>query len=452
MARIAADGISVGVTNFCGMLEGLEIERGGRRIRPLHRAPWVGHSEELPEDPVPHHVVLEGDFFCAPFGQTDEPGVAAHGWPANGTWRDLGTATAADGAVTMRLELEEKVSGATVTKEVTLRPGHPVVYQRHLLTGGSGAVPIAHHAMIHVPGGARLSFSTKDFGATPEMPQETDPARGVSILAATAADGAVTMRLELEEKVSGATVTKEVTLRPGHPVVYQRHLLTGGSAPCRLRTTRCDPCSRRRTSASAKDFGATPEIPQETDPARGVSILASPQRFGSLAEVALADGSKRDMRSYPWADGHEDFLSLIDPKDAVTGWSAAVAAADGFVFFAVKDARMLCQTSLWMSNGGRFFAPWSSRHKAVLGIEEGTTFFGNGRLASAAENDLTRQGYRTAVPLGGEVVVRYALGAIPVPEGWREVADVAIGDDGLTITDVGGGRETVGFHAGFLEN
>ena len=59
------------------------------------------------------------------------------------------------------------------------------------------------------------------------------------------------------------------------------------------------------------------------------------------------------MRSYPFAEGHEDFLMLFDPADARIGWSAAVAAADGFVFFAVKDAQVLGQTAIWMSNGGR---------------------------------------------------------------------------------------------------
>jgi hypothetical protein len=359
MTRISAEGISVGVTPACGMLEGLTIERGGKRIQPLHRAPWVGVAGEVPHDAAPHLAVLEGDFFCAPFSRTDDPGVPAHGWPANGSWRELVSTTAADGSATARFELAEKVHGATVRKEITLRPGHPVVYQRHLLSGGSGAIPLAHHAMIHVPGGARLSFSPKDFGATPDTPQETDPARGVSLIG------------------------------------------------------------------------------------RG-------KRFASLAEVPLADGSTRDMRSYPWADGQEDFLSLVDPKDARTGWSAAVAARDGFVFFAVKDAQLLTQTSLWMSNGGRFYAPWSSRHLAVLGIEESTTHFGDGRLAATAANSLTRDGYRTAVDLGGEVVIRYALGAIPHPDGWSEIADITLGDGTLTLTDVGGGSETVPFDTAFL--
>ncbi len=37
MTRLSVEGISVGVTPACGMLEGLVIERGGRRIASLHR-------------------------------------------------------------------------------------------------------------------------------------------------------------------------------------------------------------------------------------------------------------------------------------------------------------------------------------------------------------------------------------------------------------------------------
>ena len=360
MERLVAEGIAVGVTPLGGMLAGLEIERDGRRIAPLHRAPWVGQGEAMPAGAAPHLAMLEGDFFCAPFGRTDEEGVPAHGWPANGDWRAQGVETGADGAVTGRWTLDQAVRGARVVKELTLRPGHPVVYQRHLLSGGEGAVPVAHHAMIRVPGGARISFSDKDFGATPSTPQERDPARGRS-------------------------------------------------------------------------------------------LLAYPQRFDGLGDVGLADGSRVDARRYPWADGHEDFLTLFDPPDAGIGWSAAAAAADGFVFFAVKDASALCQTSLWMSNGGRSYAPWSSRHRAVLGIEEATAHFGDGRIVSAAANALSAAGYRTALALGGEVVVRYALGAIPVPEGWREVADVAVGEGGLRLADAGGGVVRVPFDGGFLD-
>ena len=62
----------------------------------------------------------------------------------------------------------------------------------------------------------------------------------------------------------------------------------------------------------------------------------------------------------------------------------------------------------------------------MLGIEEGCSHFGDGRLVSGAPNAIPSAGYRTAVDLSpeGEVVVRYALGAIPAPAGWSEIADV----------------------------
>lgn len=361
MQRLSVEGISLALEPLGGMIADLVIERGGRRIAPLHRAPWVGRSEPLPADAAPHLGVLEGDFFCAPFGQTDDPAVPSHGWPANGHWQLGGLDIGIDGARTGRFELVERVGGAAVTKEVTVRPEHPVVYQRHILRGGSGALPIAHHAMIHVPGGARLSFS-------------------------------------------------------------------------------------------AKDFGATPGAPLESDPSRGRSILAYPQRFDALSDVGLADGARVDVRSYPWADTHEDFLTLFDPPEARIGCSAAVAAADGFVFFAVKDASVLCQTSVWMSNGGRSYAPWSSRHVAVLGIEEACSHFGDGPGVSSGANELARAGYRTAVTLGGRLEVRYALGAIPVPTGWSEIASVDIANGTLTLTDVAGDSASVPFDAGFLES
>jgi hypothetical protein len=129
-----------------------------------------------------------------------------------------------------------------------------------------------------------------------------------------------------------------------------------------------------------------------------------------------------------------------------------VAAADGFVFFAVKDAQILGQTALWTSDGGRSYAPWSSRHRAVLGIEEACSHFGDGRLASSAPNAYSERGYRTSIALrpDGEVIVRYALGAIPAPAGWTEIADIRWAGGSLILTDVGGETRTVPFDTGFI--
>jgi hypothetical protein len=361
MEHLVVAGVSVDVDPLGGLLDNVVFEHGGRRVAPLHRAPWLGVAAEIPPDTDPHLAKLAGDFFCAPFCKPDVEPSPFHGWSSNGEWRVERRHAAADGALTVDFRLVPPVMGAVLRKHVTVRPGQPVVYQRHVFHGGAGALPVAHHAMVHVPGGAALSFSPKDFGATPVTPAEPDPARGRS-------------------------------------------------------------------------------------------LLAYPQRFASLSAVALAAGGTVDASHYPYAHAHEEFCSLFDPQAATLGWSAALAVRDGFLFFALKDARVLTSTSLWMSNGGRDFAPWLSRHFAVLGIEESCAHFGEGHLAAITPNALTAAGYRTALTLdpAGETVVRYAFGGIPADPSWTRVTDIRLQGDTLTITDAGGASATLPFDPNFF--
>src|SRR5690606_15180637 len=99
---------------------------------------------------------LQGDFFCAPFGASDllAGEDRPHGLTANGAWRPL-----EEGRERLLLELEGRVSGARVTKEVRLVPGHRVVYQTHRLVGGAGRLPLGHHAMLRAPEGEELALS-----------------------------------------------------------------------------------------------------------------------------------------------------------------------------------------------------------------------------------------------------------------------------------------------------
>ena len=348
MDSITADGISVNFNPHCGIINDLVIDAGGGdQLRPLHRAPWVRSGETLPAGVAPVEQRLAGDFFCAPFGRSS-PDLPIHGWSANGDWESAGEERTEDGGVTATYRLRQAIEWALLTKRITLRPGHPIVYQSHVFEGGEGHIPIAHHAMVHVPGGARLSFSPKAAGGT---------------LAA----------------------------------------------------------------------------PLETDPARGRSILAYPQKFEALSSVRRADGGFVDASLYPFDRNHEDLVILPELPGARIGWSAALAPADGFLFFAIKDARLLPQTILWMSNGGRDYPPWNSRHHAVLGIEEAATGLLPGDGGDAAPTGL-------ALAPGKATDIRYAFGAIPAPAGWARVNDIRLTRDSITLVDTGGDSRTMPFH------
>lgn len=180
---IGAKGITLTVDQMTGHLRALEIEHGARRLRPLHTAPWVDDPAVVQDPDIGMALkCLSGDFFCAPFGASDVEDGPSHGWPANASW-SIENIASKDGGTVARFTLERPVMSARLVKELTLHDGHPFVYVRHIFQGGSGAVPVASHAMTRFDRPGRLSFSPKAFAELPPMQQESDPARGRSVFA-----------------------------------------------------------------------------------------------------------------------------------------------------------------------------------------------------------------------------------------------------------------------------
>ena len=213
-------------------------------------------DEALPAD-TPVLRMLRGDFLRQPFGDSElADETRGHGRPANGTWRVTGqTATALD------IALDGDVMGAAVTARIDVRPGHSVVYQRHVLTGGAGRLPLGHHAMLRAEPPLLLGFSPWRWAGTPEAPVEVPPA--------------------------------------------------------------------------------------------GRSLLAYPQVISDPRQARRADGGRVDLTRYPVAEGHEDIWMLVAAADQPFAWSAATASGAGWVWFALKDPRLLPATTLWLSDGGR---------------------------------------------------------------------------------------------------
>lgn len=196
---MTARGICVALDLGLGQLARFEVLRDGRTIAPFARVPWA----DLPDDPVrfppdmaPHLRRMSGDFFCAPFCADDVEGAPAHGWSANAAWA-LVEETPFDGGVTARFRLTHRIAGAEVDKIWTLRDDHPFLYQEHVFTGGTGFLPVAHHAMLDLRGGGHLCFSPKLWAETPSQPLEPGrsalryPAEGADLTEFPGAQGPV---------------------------------------------------------------------------------------------------------------------------------------------------------------------------------------------------------------------------------------------------------------------
>jgi prepilin-type processing-associated H-X9-DG protein len=354
---IRAKGISVSVDLAVGHLADLAVETEGRTLRPLHRAPWLDEPAESLPPGLPDGVVrLSGDFLCAPFSAADVEPAPLHGWTANSAW-DVVESGAIDGGWRARFRLQRKVMGATVEKILTLRDGHPFLYQEHGFSGGAGAISVAHHAMTVMKDGGRLSFSPKRLAATPETALEPDPARG-------------------------------------------RYL------------------------------------------------LAYPAKTADLAAFPTADGGTTDLGDYRMDRRHEDFVTLVEADHGGPGWTAVARRAERDLVLVLKNPAELPVTMLWISNGGRDYAPWNGRHRGVIGIEDGRTAIGH--AASLGDNWLKREGVATAFELaeGRRVAFRQVIGATTA-EG-EPASEIAVAPSRLNLAFADGSVRNLAFDDTFL--
>ncbi|WP_445680839.1 hypothetical protein [Radicibacter daui] len=347
--RLAAGGIELEVDLTVGHLAALRVESNGpdghRILEPLHRAPWRDDPAiQADENIAPNVRRLAGDFFCAPFGihgdGTDPVSGEAlppHGWPGNSRWQVVDETQDGKGGHTLTLALEKPVQGGRLIKELTLRDGHPFVYQRHIFEGGSGMIPVAHHVMTQFSGSGQLAFSPKRFAVTPPAPQETDPARGRSLF-------------------GRGVLTHDLTRLPGHE-----------------------------------------------------------------------PGTSFDLTQYPAAAGHEDFVLLVEDPANQIGWTAALREEEQDMLITLRDARQLPVTMLWYSSAGRHYSPWNSRHKGVLGIEDGCALpgfaaSGMSEAERALEQSIVQRGIHLNAVMRTEI--RHVLGVFATSGNPKKARDV----------------------------
>jgi hypothetical protein len=239
------------------------------------------------------------------------------------------------------------------------------------------------------------------------------------------------MRAVLSHPVQGATLIKELSVVDGHPFVYQRHVFIGGNG--RLPVSNHANLSLKNGGlirTSAKRLWETPADPQENDPSRGRSALCYPAQSTDPRRFPSVDGTS-DLTRYPWNPRHEDFVLGVEAPGHWLGWTAVTRPVEGDLYLSLRNTHALPMTMLWHSNGGRDYAPWSSRHFGCLGIEEGAA---GHMLGISTEADLTGPG---EMALTGLVQVCHVIGAIAWPSG-EGVAAILAGEGYVEVHGEGG--------------
>jgi len=125
-----------------------------------------------------------------------------------------------------------------------------------------------------------------------------------------------------------------------------------------------------------------------------------------------------------------------------------------YVWFALKDPRVLHGTVFWLSNGGRHYAPWNGRHCNVLGLEEVTSYFHPGLAESVQSNPLVNLGHPTCAYLQPEhpLTVNYIMAVAKTPPGFDHVVaiEASQSQDSVRLTSASGKSVTAVLDAAML--
>jgi hypothetical protein len=260
----------------------------------------------------------------------------------------------------------------------------------------------------------------------------------------------------MQTRARKGRVDKFLTLIDDHAVVYSRHVLSGMQGPMSLghhALLKFPVSVDGRISTSLFEHGQVLPGAFESPEEGGYQSLRPGAVFRSLKRVARQDGSHADLTVFPARPGYDDLVLVAAPARLRFAWSAVRFSQPSYVWFALRDPRTLRSTLLWMSNGGRHYAPWNGEHTRVLGIEDVTAYFHRGLAESAGTNPLRRRGVATTLPLdrGRPTTIRYIMGVAGVPSGFDRVADIRPAGGGVELVASNGLRSRARVDLGFLD-
>ncbi len=256
--------------------------------------------------------------------------------------------------------------------------------------------------------------------------------------------GAVT-RLTLgmiTTKIAGR-VTKRVHLVDGHNVVYQSDVLEGYDVRTSLghhaTLAGGEKPDALLISTSPLLFGMVSPRPAATFTSDGeYNALAAGAAFRSLDKVPTVwkEMPWDSCASFPRRRGFCDIIQVYNKPAYGPAWTTAVNADAGWIWFAIKDPKVLPSTVFWMENHGRHASPWNGRN-CCIGLEDVCGCFAQGLAASIRRNEVSRRGVATAHRLSPArpFAVNYIEGVARVARGFGR-ATSAVFDEGL-VTFVG---------------
>jgi hypothetical protein len=243
--------------------------------------------------------------------------------------------------------------------------------------------------------------------------------------------GITRFELSMDTKVRKGTVTKVLQLVEGHNAVYCRHILEGYEGKmCLGHHATLDPhgdADTMRISTSPMRFGITNPHFTGQENNREYYSLMSNKVFKDLDKVPTVwkEYPYDDLTSFPRRHGFVDIVQIFAKKKKKPAWTCAVFPKEGFLWYSIKDPKVLPSTVIWMENYGRHQPPWNGRN-CCIGLEDVCGYIALGLRESARKNRVSLRGIPTVLTLNQNrpTEINYIQGAAKIPKGFDRVRKI----------------------------
>jgi hypothetical protein len=151
---------------------------------------------------------------------------------------------------------------------------------------------------------------------------------------------------------------------------------------------------------------------------------------------------RRDLRR-PFTPPHGGFVVALQQNPGrEIGFVSALNWELGLVFGYCFRSADFPWLAIWHENQARDYAPWNGKTRA-LGLEFGPTPLPVGKEEMARQRSKFEGPIDRTVAPHGKLNQSWLMFLADVPKTWRELQDVTVGEDKITLREAGGAQTTI---------
>ena len=353
------------------------------------------------------------------------------------------------------IELSVTVAGGMIAPVEFFRRSRQPVQPYYISPWQREGLSFDHDPVLNT---LRGDFFCMPFGADNDLPGESHHTHGEPVYSQwqlrsyekTSAKTYFSASLDTRERPGH--ITKRIMLDNAHSALYVEHELSGYSGSMTLghhATLRADHLKpgEMKLSTSPIAFGiGRPDSEGYCGGAEYMSVKGS-QPFSSLDDVPSIwkEPGSIDAGVFPSRKGYGDIIgvaskgALTDKEQPPVAWTAAVMAHQGYLWYSLKDPKLLPLLVIWTDYYGRHGEPWNGRNLCI-GLEDVCGYLAEGLAPSMRENPISQAGVPTVHALTPEknLKIPYIQGVIPVDAHFDRVRTIDFQEGTIICTDMNG--------------